>query len=88
MYKFVFIALISCTLLSCADKKAAFKQSEVNAKIDSIVGERLVEINRKAMEDLDNRIAIEVKAKADSILAARNKTAVPTQATVTDSSQK
>lgn len=56
---------------ACESKKRSLKESEIHAKIDSIVGERLQEINAKAMEDLNNRISIEVKAKTDSILAAR-----------------
>ncbi len=58
-------------MTACKSKKRTLKESEINAKIDSIVGERLQEINTKAMEDLNNRISIEVKAKTDSIMAAQ-----------------
>ncbi|XZF16079.1 hypothetical protein ACTHGU_08065 [Chitinophagaceae bacterium MMS25-I14] len=43
-------------------------ESEMHAKVDSIVGSKIEEMNRQAMEDLDHRLAIEVKAKADSIV--------------------
>jgi hypothetical protein len=46
--------------------------SYVHARVDSIVGARMEEINRHAMEDLDQRMTIEVRQKADSIIAARH----------------
>lgn len=72
MNKFVCVLIASSlTLVSCAEKEHTFKQSEIDAKIDSLVALRIAELNRRAMDDLEDRIAIEVKAKADSILAAR-----------------
>ena len=47
------------------------EEAAVNAKIDSLVGLRMEEATRRAAEDLERRQAIEVKVKADSILAAR-----------------
>lgn len=70
------LLLIGClTLLaiSCRNRGEVHNDSYVQAKVDSIVGSRLEEINRKAMEDLDQRMTIEVKAKADSIIAARRR---------------
>jgi hypothetical protein len=64
------VALIALFASSC-NRKAAHSDSFVNAKVDSIVGTRMEDINTKAMEDLDQRMTIEVKAKADSIIAAR-----------------
>ncbi|MBS1643559.1 MAG: hypothetical protein JST36_00840 [Bacteroidetes bacterium] len=55
----------------CNNESKQYSATEIQAKVDSIVGSRLPEINRKAMEDLDLRMAIEVKAKADSILQVR-----------------
>jgi protoporphyrinogen oxidase len=61
----LFIA--SCT---SASKEQAISRSQAEAKIDSLVGERQPEIMQQAMDDLDRRMAIEVKPKADSIFAA------------------
>ena len=74
------LALIVLTLSACG-KKAAQTDSMVDAKVDSIVGARMEEINRKAMEDLDQRMTIEVKAKADSIIAARQAASAPSNPT-------
>ncbi len=63
----VFIAAIAL-FSSCAEKDQAISRSEIDAKVDSLVGSKMEEINRQAMEDLDRRMAIEVKAKADSIV--------------------
>ena len=66
------LAFAAFALLSVSCKQDnEHTDSFVHAKVDSIVGERMQEINRKAMEDLDQRMTIEVKAKADSIIAAR-----------------
>ena len=65
------IMLISVAFVSCENKQAMLTRSSINAKVDSLVGARMEEINRQAMDDLDHRIAIEVKAKADSIVQAR-----------------
>lgn len=64
-------ALIFVLLTAACSDKAARTDSSIDAQVDSIVGSRIEEVNRKAMEDLDQRTAIEVKAKADSIIAAR-----------------
>lgn len=64
--------LISISLVSCDDHKKMLAESAVNAKIDSLVAQRMDEVNARAMEDLNRRISIEVKVKADSILAAKN----------------
>lgn len=58
-------------LLAACNQNNEHSDSVVHAKVDSIVGSRMEEINRKAMEDLDQRMTIEVKQKADSIIAAR-----------------
>ena len=55
---------------SCADKEKRIKESVVQAKIDSLVGIRVNALAVQSMEDLDRRISIEVKPKADSIFAA------------------
>jgi hypothetical protein len=68
---FLFAAIV--LLASCASQEHKFSQSEIDAKVDSLVGVKMEEINRQAMEDLDRRMAIEVKAKADSIVEATMK---------------
>jgi hypothetical protein len=60
--------------------------SYVDAKVDSIVGSRMEEINRRAMEDLDQRMTIEVKQKADSIIAARRAAAAGDTAAISATS--
>lgn len=66
---FAFFAAI-VLLASCAAEEHKYSQSEIDAKVDSLVGIKMEEINKQAMEDLDRRMAIEVKAKADSIVQA------------------
>ena len=58
-------------MASCSSeqKEQAISKSEFTAKVDSLVGERQGEIMQQAMDDLDRRMAIEVKPKADSIFA-------------------
>ena len=58
-------------LSACSSKKETFNESTIDARADSIVGIKMEELNKQSMEDLDQRMAIEVKAKADSIVAAR-----------------
>lgn len=60
---------------SCVKEKVPehLTKKQVQQKIDSIVAERNIEIERAGKVDLHLRYKIEVKAKADSILAARAK---------------
>ncbi len=78
--------LLSSTLLltACGEGRNPLSESAVNAKIDSLVGERTKGLIQQSEEDLDRRLSIEVKAKADSIVAAR-KAAAP--APVADTSR-
>lgn len=80
------ISIMSVVLLaalaSCSkEKEKQMTQSEINAKVDSIIGTRIDELNQQAMEDLDRRKSIEVKAKTDSIvdayISAQNPAAKP-----------
>jgi len=72
MKKTVWTLLFAAAFASCVDtKQKNLTASQIHAQADSLVGARMEEINRQAMEDLDHRIAIEVKAKADSIVAAK-----------------
>jgi tRNA G18 (ribose-2'-O)-methylase SpoU len=67
----LFPVIIGATLLiaSCTStsKEQAIDKSQYEFKVDSLVGERQQEIMTQATEDLDRRISIEVKPKADSI---------------------
>ncbi len=76
MKKFVFALLVSSLgWASCVKEKAPqqLTKKQVQEKIDSIVAERSIEIERAGKIDLNLRYKIEVKAKADSILLARTK---------------
>ncbi len=70
MFRSVLVFSLTVLLFSCDSKQKAITESEKKAKVDSLVGTKLDEINRQAMDDRDRRISIEVKAKADSIVAA------------------
>ena len=61
---------------SCNHKENNNDETSIHARADSIVGMRMMEINQQSMEDLEKRMAIEVKAKADSIVAVANGTSV------------
>ena len=76
------LGLLLLTVISCQTKTNTHNDSYVHAQVDSIVGSRMMEINARAMEDLDHRISIEVKAKADSIIASRKKLMHPVKDTV------
>lgn len=69
MKKLLFIATV-ILLQACQAKTEAKTESQINAKVDSLIGAKLEELNHQSMEDLDRRKSIEVKAKADSIVAA------------------
>ncbi|HEY9177405.1 MAG TPA: hypothetical protein VIN07_06920 [Flavipsychrobacter sp.] len=74
MKKLVFPAIAATLLFTACQNEVApgMTENEMEAKVDSIVGTRLDELNQQATEDLDRRVAIEVKPKADSIVAARD----------------
>ncbi len=56
--------------MACSHKETVMTSTELQAKADSIVASKTPEIHREGAEDLDRRISIEVKAKADSIVDA------------------
>lgn len=68
---FLALLLVPFLLAACSDKQKELSETEIKAKVDSLVGVKMEELNRQSMEDLDRRLSIEVKAKADSILQAR-----------------
>lgn len=77
------VGLLSAISFSaCQEKQKTLTTKEIKAKADSIFATRVEYLNKQAAEDLDRRSAIEVKAKADSIVEAY-KAAHPEQNTVT-----
>jgi hypothetical protein len=67
----VFSVILLILIGSCQADNKTIKESERDAMIDSLVGIRMEEVNRQAMEDLDRRRSIEIKAKADSIVSSK-----------------
>lgn len=67
-YRLALITLVLAGAVSCKNKTEAISRSQMNAKVDSLVAIKLQEVNAQAMEDLDRRMAIEVKAKTDSLV--------------------
>jgi hypothetical protein len=69
MNRLALVALLIVFLCSCkAEPQKALTETEIKAKVDSILVVRSVEIKNQAAEDLDRRMAIEVKVKADSMI--------------------
>lgn len=73
MKKILFPAAFATLLFAACNNNSApaMDENAIQAKVDSIVGEKLDMLNEQAQEDLDRRMAIEVKPKADSIIEAR-----------------
>ena len=69
------LMIVSVGMASCSkEQKPLTKKQEqaiVKASVDSIMTARNKVIDSQAKVDLDHRIAIEVKVKADSILFAK-----------------
>lgn len=71
MKQYLIAAVLGTALFTaCKDKNEELSPSAIQARVDSLVGVRMEELNRQAMDDLDRRMSIEIKAKADSIVAA------------------
>lgn len=75
--------LLVAGMAACKKEERVMTKKEIVAKADSIIATRMDELNRQAEEDLDRRMSIEVKAKADSIVDAYRLTILPP-----DSSQR
>jgi predicted DNA-binding protein (UPF0251 family) len=80
MKKWSTIVLLALGAAACNEKKESMSQSEIDMKVDSLMAIRMQDMNMKYMEDLGNRMTIEVKAKADSITAARDAKNAPAAA--------
>ncbi len=66
------IILFSLIFVSCNKTTPILSKKEINKKVDSIVNIRIKEIDKESERDLEHRIKIELKVKADSIINARN----------------
>lgn len=66
------LLFIPFALAACGGgREKELTENEIKQKVDSLVGAKVEELNRQSMEDLDRRLSIEVKAKADSMVQAR-----------------
>ncbi len=68
-------------MLSACNKevKKPLSKDEIQRQIDSIAQARMRELERDAQKELEHRIKIEVKVKADSILQEKLKSSTPAQ---------
>ena len=71
----VLFAIAFVGLGSCKKEVQVIRPEVIKGKIDSIVNVRFRELDDNARRDLDYRITIELKVKADSIFNARQKAA-------------
>ena len=72
MNKRLSVLLSVCLLCACTAKKSVeLTDVQIKAKADSIVSTKMDDLNKQAKEDLDNRMAIELRAQTDSIIDAR-----------------
>lgn len=76
-FSFLPVLFFAITMTSCSQKVNNNDETTIHARADSVVGVRMMETNQQAMEDLEKRMAIEVKAKADSIVVVARGMAVP-----------
>jgi hypothetical protein len=65
---YIFIAIVLFS--SCAKKETDLSPAQIKFKADSIITIRLDELNKQYTEDLEKRMVVEVKGKADSIVDA------------------
>ncbi len=73
MNKILLTIIASTSLLSSCKKevKVPLTEQEIQNRIDSITHKRLLEVDELAYKELEYRIKIEVKVKADSIREAK-----------------
>jgi len=65
------IGLIGIVMASCNKEPHPLTKTEINQKVDSLTAARIKELDIQAQKDLEYRITIEVKVKADSIVNAK-----------------
>jgi hypothetical protein len=69
---FAALLFVPLVISACGSgKEKALTDNEIKQKVDSLVGVKVEALNRQSMEDLDRRLSIEVKQKADSMVQAR-----------------
>ena len=71
MRRVVLSVFILCSFYSCKKETQPLTKVEMAQRIDSITRLRIEQSDAQARKDLEYRIEIEVRAKADSILNAR-----------------
>ena len=76
------LIILSLGFAACNKEPEPMTQVQIKQKIDSIAAYRIKELDEQAQKDLEHRIKIEVKVKADSIVNAAM------QHRATDSAQK
>ncbi len=76
---FSYIVLLAACKKDNLEKKALSKE-ELKAKVDSIVRERTIELNKESDLDLRYRMKIEAKVIADSILQSKKKVKIDSSA--------
>lgn len=70
MKKLILPAVIVLSLTACNEPVNEMSENAIQAKVDSLVGEKQLELMNESTADLDRRKSIEVKTKADSIVQA------------------
>ena len=67
------LSILSITWTSCTKEKSpqVLTQRQIRHQVDSIMTERNKELEQQGQKDLQSRLKIEVKVKADSIVTAR-----------------
>lgn len=64
------IVIFATGFSACNKDPQPLTTAQINQKIDSIVASRVKELDAQSQQDLEHRIKIEVKVKADSIVNA------------------
>ena len=64
------LIILATGFSACNKEPQQLTKEQINQKIDSIVAYRVKELDEQYQRDLEHRIKIEVKVKADSIVNA------------------
>ena len=62
------LIILATGFSACNKEPQQLTRAQINQKIDSIAAARIKELDQQSQQDLDHRIKIEVKVKADSIV--------------------
>ncbi len=66
----ILMLVVVVGLMACNKEPEPMTKVQIKQKIDSITAYRIKELDEQAQRDLEHRIKIEVKVKADSIVNA------------------